>query len=154
MLTPSKKNPYKEEYASLFLIRGIRAKVIIPFFSYLNSKLPSTKNGFVRNEYMTDHAGPRRCECHLGTKFRHLPVEVTQFWHQRSDFGARFLLKDQTIILSVWNKTVTWTISNNFCVILFARLFFGLTKTGVKTATRVPKLGDRWAGASVVCLHM
>ena len=36
--------------------------------------------------------------------------------------------------------------SNNFCFILFPRLliniiFFGLTKTGAKTAPRAPKLG-------------
>ena len=41
--------------------------------------------------YMTAHAGPRRCECHPGTKFRHPPVEVTQFWHPKSGYGARFL---------------------------------------------------------------
>ena len=91
---------------------------------------------------MTDHAGPRRCECHPGTKFWHPPVEVTKFWHPFPFF------KDQTKInSSVWNKSVTWTISNNFCFILFPRLliniiFFGLTKkTGAKTAPRVPKLG-------------
>ena len=39
----------------------------------------------------TDHAGPRRCECHLGTNFWHPPIEVTQFWHPRSGIGARFL---------------------------------------------------------------
>ena len=48
---------------------------------------------------MTDHAGPQRCEhwfllgeceCHPGTKFWHPPIEVTQFWHQRRGFGARF----------------------------------------------------------------
>ena len=33
---------------------------------------------------MTDHAGPRRCECHPGTKVWHPPVEVTQFWHPGS----------------------------------------------------------------------
>ena len=35
---------------------------------------------------MTDHAGPRRCECNHGTKFWHPPVEVTQFWLPRSGF--------------------------------------------------------------------
>ena len=40
--------------------------------------------------YMTDHGGPRHCEGHPGTKFWHPPIEVTQFWHPRSGFGARF----------------------------------------------------------------
>ena len=39
---------------------------------------------------MTDHAGPRRWECHPGTKFLHPPIEITQFWHPRSGFGAYF----------------------------------------------------------------
>ena len=38
---------------------------------------------------MTDHAGPRHCEDHPGTKFWHPPIEVTQFWQPRSGFGAR-----------------------------------------------------------------
>ena len=55
-------------------------------------------------------------------------------------------LKDQTKLNpSIWNKTVTWTISDNFCFILFPRLliniiFLALQKTGAKTAPRVPKL--------------
>ena len=35
--------------------------------------------------HMTDHAGPRRCECHPedpGSNFSHPPVEVTQFGTQ------------------------------------------------------------------------
>ena len=39
---------------------------------------------------MTDHAGPRRSECHLGSKFWHQPVEVTQLWHPMSGFEASF----------------------------------------------------------------
>ena len=39
---------------------------------------------------MTDHAGPRRCECHPETNFWHPPLEVIQFWHPKSGFGARF----------------------------------------------------------------
>ena len=42
--------------------------------------------------HMTDHAGPdARCECHMGTNFWPPPIEVTQFWHPRSGFGAHFL---------------------------------------------------------------
>ena len=44
--------------------------------------------------HMTDHAGPGHCECHSGTNFWHPPIEVTQFWHPRSGFGAPFLKKD------------------------------------------------------------
>ena len=45
-------------------------------------------------EDVTDHAGPRRrCEFHPGTNFWHPPVEVTQFWHPRSGFGAHFFVR-------------------------------------------------------------
>ena len=37
-----------------------------------------------------DRPRTRRCECHPGTNFWHPPFEVTQFWHPRSGFGARF----------------------------------------------------------------
>ena len=90
---------------------------------------------------MTDHTGSRCCECHPGTKFWHLPVEVTKFWRPFP------FLKDQTKInSSVWNSTATWTISNIFCFIIFPSLlinifFLGLQKTVVKTAPRVPILG-------------
>ena len=40
--------------------------------------------------HMSDHAGPRRCQYHPGTTFWHPSVEVTQFWHPRSGFGAGF----------------------------------------------------------------
>ena len=82
-------------------------------------------------------------------------------------------LKDQTKINSlVWNKAVTWTISNNFCFILFPCLltniiFFGLTKNGRQNRSSdaktgllrrgVPKVSSRVTlvtfGAGVVC-HM
>ena len=39
---------------------------------------------------MTDHAGPLRSECPPGTKLWRPPAFVTQFWHLRSGFGARF----------------------------------------------------------------
>ena len=74
----------------------------------------------ITNVTLTDHAGPHRCECHPGTNF----------WHP-----CKFLK----------NKTVTRTIFNNFRFVIFHRIminiiFFGLTKTGAKTAPRVPKL--------------
>ena len=40
---------------------------------------------------MTDHTGPRRCECLPRTNFWHPPIEVTQNWHPRSGFDDRFL---------------------------------------------------------------
>ena len=48
---------------------------------------------------MTDHAGPRRCECHPGNIcIWHQPNEVTQFWNPRSGFGARFFVRPKKII--------------------------------------------------------
>ena len=40
--------------------------------------------------HTTDHAGPRRCECHPGTKFWHPPVEVTQFLAPMERFWRPF----------------------------------------------------------------
>ena len=111
---------------------------------------------FLRHTYMTDHAGPRLCESHPWTKFWPPPIEVinpvlaTEEWFWRP---IPFLKEQTKINSSVWNKTVPWTISNNFCFILFPCLliniiFFDLTKNGrqnrflgAKTAPWVPKLG-------------
>ena len=87
---------------------------------------------------------------------------VTQFWHPRSGFGGRSVFARPKKIRKwgkIWNKTVTWTIFNNFFLVLQKR------KRPAKTAPRVPKLGYRggWApkfsarvtlatsGANVVC---
>ena len=75
-----------------------------------------------------------------------------QFWRPFPFF------KGQTKINSSvrsGNKTVTWNISNNFCFTLFNIIFLDPTKTGGKTAPRVPKVINRatlaTSGASVVC---
>ena len=104
------------------------------------------------NLHMTDHTGPLRYECHPGSKFWHPPVEVNQFWHTRS--GFRFWKTPQKNS-SVWNKTVTGTISNNFCLKLFPRLliniiFFSLTKTLLGCQKLVPgwhsqRRGPAWS---------
>ena len=44
--------------------------------------------------HMTDHSGPRRREFHPRTNCWPPPIEVTQFWHSRSSFGAQKAKKD------------------------------------------------------------
>ena len=40
--------------------------------------------------YLADHAGGRRSVVNPGIKLWRPPVEITQFLHPRSGFGARF----------------------------------------------------------------
>ena len=93
---------------------------------------------------MTDHAGPRRCECHPRNNFWHPPIEVTQFWHPRSGYGAR----QKRLNWSrgggkVWNESCWKWFKLLFCNIQMNLFLFGLSKTetGAKTAPRVPKRG-------------
>ena len=69
---------------------------------------------------MTDHAGPRCCECHPGTNFWHPPTEVTQFWHPRSGFGARFF-KPKKIKLYQKAKHETKVVGNgsSYCFVSY-----------------------------------
>ena len=51
-----------------------------PFPTY-EKNVKRVKSFFsVPSHYMTDHAGPRRCESHPETNFWHPPIEVIQFW--------------------------------------------------------------------------
>ena len=67
-----------ELYVEIYLSQNI---------SFINQYLRSHK--YIG--YMSNHAGPRRCKCHPGTIFWHPLIELTQFWHPKSGFGARFL---------------------------------------------------------------
>ena len=124
---------------------------------------------------MTDHGGPRRCECHPGTDFRHPPVEVTKFCHPRSGLAPVFFKAEKDYIdQEAGEKYETRNVGNGsrYCLkvtywLNYFCLVFQKTETGAKTAPRVPKLGyfEGWLpklssrvtlvtlGASVVC-HM
>ena len=70
-------------------------------------------------DYMTDHAGPRRFECHPGTKFLHPPV------------GKQVLAPEE-----------------QFWRLLINIIFFGLTKNGCQNRSSGAKTALlRWAGA-------
>ena len=48
---------------------------------------------------MTDHAGPRRCECHLVTNFWHPPTEVIPVLAPEERFWRPFFVRPKKIIL-------------------------------------------------------
>ena len=96
---------------------------------------------------MTDHAGPRRCECHPGTNLWHPPIEVTKFWHQGAVWRPFFVRPTKIILIKkrgkVWSKSCWKWSKLLFCFILMNWFLFGpsKTQTGAKTAPRVPNLG-------------
>ena len=91
---------------------------------------------------MTNHAGPRRCECQPGTKFGQ-PTRLSnpalapkdRFWRPFL-FMKKFISMKQYSNLNHFQQLLFHTFPTHFNII-----FFGLTKTGAKTAPRVPKLG-------------
>ena len=80
----------------------------------------------------TPRRPPKRIKCPQGTKLWSPPAFATQFWSSRRGFGAQgavlapvyvfVRLKKSIHQRGKWNKTVNWTISNNFCFILFPPL--------------------------------
>ena len=103
---------------------------------------------------MTDHAGPRRCECHQGNNFWHPPIEVTRFWHPGSSFDARFLegqtkknyidqeagKKYEKKLLEMVQVTVLFHTDE------FTFVWSSKTGTGAKTAPRVQNLVSSTGG--------
>ena len=98
---------------------------------------------------MTDHAGPRRCECHPGTNFLHPPVEVTQFWPPVERFWRPFLLRPKRIYWSrgreKYETKAVGNGSSSSCFVsyewIYLCLVFQKLKRASKTAPRVPRLG-------------
>ena len=74
-------------YTSVFSEDGCLAKT-----HFLAKQiLDRIKKIFLKNyRHFAHHAGYRRSVVNPGTKLQRPPVEVTQFWRQRSGFAARF----------------------------------------------------------------
>ena len=95
---------------------------------------------------MTDHAGPRQCECHPGTNFWHTPIKVTQFGTLGAVLALDFCKAKKDYIDQEAGESMKQKLSEivQVTVLFHTDLFlFGLSKTeaGAKTAPRVPKLG-------------
>ena len=97
---------------------------------------------------MTDHAGPRQCERHPGTKFWHPPIEVTQFGTLGAVLALVFCKAKKYYIVPEAGESMKQKLSEivqvTVEIVQVTDLFlFGLSKTeaGAKTAPRVPKLG-------------
>ena len=90
---------------------------------------------------MTDHAGPRRCECHPRTDCWHPHVEVTQFWHPRSGYGAMFCkAKIDYIDQEAGEKYETKVLGNgsSYCFVSYWWIYLCLV---LQKRKRAPKLG-------------
>ena len=91
---------------------------------------------------LTDHAGRRRCECHLGTKFWHPLVEVARgaVLAPVSDFERQCKYKFIRMKLNSHLNHFQQPLFQTFPRLLINIIFFGLTNTGAKTAPQVPKM--------------